>query len=324
MLHGLKRLFPTTACLVLSGCVFGENKQFFESSAGTLASAYTNPDVISPDASPTPTATPDVSAAPTASPTPLASATPAPVPSATPATVCNPFGSGATAQAGDGIQGQMYYFNPNEISTYAPGVAQDFYDHGHLANANFYFNDFDVPTRAFDQGFQLDDGSLLATNDGTKLFENFAFKFKTSIQLPVGAGTKLKQFAIMSDDGSKLIVQDPTTQVWNEIVNDDGIHASRLTCAGLPVQVGSDFSTPIELQYFQGPRYHIALVLLWRDWDGNNQSDPWCGQSGNNLFFDSSTLPSTAQAPWLDLMTRWEVVPSSVFHLDAGNVNPCH
>lgn len=298
----IKTLLPPTACFLLSGCIYGENKQFFEASTASQSS-YSEP--VIPLADPTPVATP------------------------TPPPVCNPFGSGSggTKTSADGIKAKMYYYNSSDLGVYPTSHATDFYAHGHMANADFYFNDFDVPTRAFDQGFQLEDGSLLATDDGTKLFEYFAFDFKTSIRLPQGSGTKVKQFALMADDGATLIVQDPVTQVWTKQVNDDGQHASRLACGTNPVQVSSEFSVPIELQYFQGPRYHIALVLLWRDWQGSSfdPNDPWCGQSGNSLFFNSTTIPSTPSDAWIDLMSRWEVVPSDVFHIDADQgVNPCN
>ena len=85
--------------LFLSGCVFGENKQFFES-ASVLSAGLTNSDAEgtanaspTPSSSPAPTTTPDASATPsiivnpTATPiataTPTASATPSPTPECT-------------------------------------------------------------------------------------------------------------------------------------------------------------------------------------------------------------------------------------------------
>jgi hypothetical protein len=282
--------------ILLTGCVYGENSQFFEDASGGLSDL------------------------------PSALGTVA-VPSPTPSNVCNPFGNAeGGADANSGIKGKMYYYNAADIAKYPATNVGDFYQYGQEATPDFYFDNFYVPTRTFSQGFQLEDGSLLSTDDGTELFEWFAFKFESSIQLPAGSGTKMKQFAIMSDDGSNLLVQDPLTGAWTKNVSNDGQHSSLFGCGGAPVKVSSDFATPIELQYFQGPRYEIALVLLWRDWDADasfNPNDPWCGQSGNSLFFNEAYTPSQPSSAWLDVLSRWEVVPANVFHLNEGT-NPCN
>lgn len=306
----------TFASLFMTGCLYGENKQFFEqqysiTTTPPLAGTGGEIPVPTPINTPVPTATPITAIDPT--PTPPA--------------VCDPFGTGQNAQATNGIKASMYYYNDEDVGVFPANEVSDLYTHGHKANADFFFNNLNVPTRAFDQGFQLENGSLLAKSDGTKLFEWFAFKFKTNIRLPKNTGPKMKQFALLTDDGSNMLVQDPITHEWSTQVANDGQHASNFGCGTAPVEVSSQFSLPIEIQYYQGPRYHIALMLLWRDWESNTSfksEDRWCGQSGNSMYFDSSVIPSAPTSAWLDLASRWEVVPSDVFFVDEGTVNPCH
>jgi hypothetical protein len=42
----------------------------------------------------------------------------------------------------------------------------------------------------------------------------------------------------------------------------------------------------MKIDYYQGPRYHIALVPIWRKVNSSTPNDPLCGKNGNNYFFD--------------------------------------
>jgi hypothetical protein len=78
----------------------------------------------------------------------------------------------------------------------------------------------------------------------------------------------------------------------------------------------------VEIDYYQGPRYHIALTMLWRDWPTSGSAvDTYCGASGNDVFWDSTTTPSTPKTAYNNLMTRWQIVPSAVFIGDG--TSPC-
>src|SRR5690606_18921964 len=80
---------------------------------------------------------------------------------------------------------------------------------------------------------------------------------------------------------------------------------------------------PLKLRYFQGPRHHIALQLLWRPVGGPVETH--CGRQGNYLFFnpdDDSAPTSTYQ----QLLARgWQVVPPEAFRIPDDEVtNPCN
>jgi len=249
-------------------------------------------------------------------------------PSPTPSLVCDPFENEATTgDSKNGIKAKLYYYNTQTLRSHPYSGVNDFLNYGKAANADLYFNNIFTPTRAFDRGFAMSDGSVLKNDEGTPLFENFALKFTGGIQLPQGMADRKVQFAVLSDDGAILSIINPSSS--STIINNDGNHPTKMGCAAAPVQISANSRLKFELDYYQGPRRHIAITLLWREWSDSpsfNSNDQWCGQSGNDLFFDSSTSPSTAMAPWNDLMTRWEVVPSTVFHVDGETeaTNPCH
>lgn len=236
--------------------------------------------------------------------------------------VCDGFQNGqASNDLKGGIKANMSYYSAKALAEHPYKGVDDFFTHGTAAGVDFYFDQLNTPTRAFDSGFVMSDGSLLSNSEGTVLYEHFAFRFTGKIQLPAGAANKKVQFAILSDDGAILTVNDADRTFVN--VNNDGNHPTRMACGATPVTVSADRGVNFELKYYQGPRKHIALILLWREWNGSGE-DSLCGKQGNSYFFDSTTSPSTPLQPWKDLMNRWEVVPADVFKISNDESNPCH
>ena len=81
---------------------------------------------------------------------------------------------------------------------------------------------------------------------------------------------------------------------------------------------------PLELDYYQGPRYHISLVVMWRPWNGS-ADDPSCGKQGNGMFFNSQVDPPAPQAAYNALLSRgWKVVSTPHYRLEAPTQNPCN
>ena len=82
---------------------------------------------------------------------------------------------------------------------------------------------------------------------------------------------------------------------------------------------------PIEVSYYQGPRYHISNVLIWKK-SSSAGADPLCNQSGNNLFFNPDAN-SEPQQEYRDLLRRgWSVVKSDNFMISTTtkvDYNPC-
>jgi hypothetical protein len=82
-------------------------------------------------------------------------------------------------------------------------------------------------------------------------FEWFGIRYTGSFQ-PHQAGKYY--FKLTSDDGSKLYIDDKL------FINNDGIHADGPVSDSIYL---SDSIHTIKLDYFQGPRYSLALQLYW-------------------------------------------------------------
>src|SRR6185437_11769064 len=71
------------------------------------------------------------------------------------------------------------------------------------------------------------------------------------------------QFAVLSDDGSIMSINEGNG--FEELIDNNGDTESRLRCADRGINFDASTSLPIKLDYFQGHRYNIALMLLWRE-----------------------------------------------------------
>jgi outer membrane protein OmpA-like peptidoglycan-associated protein len=85
----------------------------------------------------------------------------------------------------------------------------------------------------------------------TDRFEWFAIDYQGRINLPQ-AGTFL--IRLTSDDGSKLFIDG------REVIDNDGIHGVDWKEAEVTLAAGLH---DVRVQYFQGPREDVALVLEW-------------------------------------------------------------
>lgn len=62
-------------------------------------------------------------------------------------------------------------------------------------------------------------------------------------------------FRLVSDDGARLYIGNRL------LIDEDGTHPSYSKSASIPLHPDSTY--PIEVQYYQGPRYRLALQLFW-------------------------------------------------------------
>ncbi|WP_232227892.1 PA14 domain-containing protein [Hippea sp. KM1] len=106
-----------------------------------------------------------------------------------------------------------------------------------------YTSILDITPRRFDEGF---DGI------GSR-YEWFGIRYRGEIFL---LKPRLFRFALLSDDGARLYIDG------KRIINNDGIHPPRKRYGSVFLDKGSH---RIEVDYFQGPRYEVALVLYVKD-----------------------------------------------------------
>ncbi|MBC7658242.1 MAG: hypothetical protein H7249_00885 [Chitinophagaceae bacterium] len=107
---------------------------------------------------------------------------------------------------------------------------------------------YDVPEREFTTGFP----------DVPNLFEWFGMHTTTSILVPKDGEYTIR---LISDDGANLWINGTL------MIDNDGMHQTTSHDVKVNLKAGL---VPINLDYFQGPRYKIALVLQWATPDNPN------------------------------------------------------
>lgn len=257
--------------------------------------------------------------------------------------VCNPMDGETTPQRRDqGIRGMLYYLDSSQPHY---NRVEDYFTYGTFAQGidrqtnlateiALYFNQIFVPTRPFDRGFITQSGQALLTPEGNTLYEYFAIRHEGRLQLgsqPEG----LYQLAILSDDGAVLRMDFGSG--LETVIDNDGDHPTRMGCAVAPVAMTSADKIPFVLDYYQGPRYHISLVLMWRPWPMSSEdpsqpaslaeaTDAFCGVQGNSFYFDSKQDPPAPTANYEALLSRgWAPLAAENYLLpEEDDVNPCN
>jgi hypothetical protein len=247
--------------------------------------------------------------------------------------ICDPFGNnGGNTNSNSGLKAKLGVMNSTNSSVRS-SVANYFNPiYSTLFPDNIFFSQLNVTPRAWEDGFSGQDGQPLRIN-GQILNEWFGLEFKTQIQLDTSDEEGYYQFATLSDDGSILSINvDSNTQgIEQIIVNNDQTHSPKLGCAQSGVYFGRNQKLSSTIQYFQGPRNHIAMVLLWRKVSSNtppnsNQlADQECGRVGTSYFFsDPANGSPQPLAPYTGLLQRgWKVLSPTNFVIPQNQVNPC-
>ena len=128
----------------------------------------------------------------------------------------------------------------------------------------FVTPNLDVSKRNYTQGFPTPEMQFVV--------EDFAIRFRGELAIDTPG---LYHFGLYSDDGAKLYI-DGTL-----VVDNDGIHTGKGKRGSITLPIGV---YPIEIQYFQGPRYSIALQ--------------WYYQPPNEPYFESIGSHSITIPAW--------------------------
>lgn len=200
----------------------------------------------------------------------------------------NPFGS-ATEDLSS-LRGDIYYLPEGtsslpDFSTLTPV-------------GSIYTKTLDVPTRSFDSGFP----------GVTDRFEWFAIRYTGSFQVNQEGEYG---FRLVSDDGSRLFIDG------QKLIDNDGVHASASAS-------GSVYLTPgthqIEVDYFQGPRYYVALQLFWTPPGGSEaisspQYVPTSSGSSLGQGYSTGSGWSMPGLTGLDLTGVWDCNDGGTYYL---------
>lgn len=138
---------------------------------------------------------------------------------------------GTTIVVPGGLQGVVYHISKR--SKVIPDLSKI------KPRGKIYVSALNIPLRDFTEGFP----------GVTKRQEWFAIDYTGRFWIEKPG---LYRFALTSDDGSRLDIDDQT------LVDNDGIHPA-LTKSG-SMELAGGIHT-IRVQYFQGPRLQVALVL---------------------------------------------------------------
>lgn len=240
-------------------------------------------------------------------------------------TVCDPWGDDPDPRSNQGLKAELWWLEAGKPrqSSVAGMIAN-----GKKSDRNLFFSALNVPTRMFNLGFASETGDMVKADDGSNLIEYFALRFKSILRLAPDQTAGQYEFAILSDDGAVMNFRD-SDGVYRANVNNDGDHPTRLGCGVTPVAMNAETEIPMSLEYYQGPRYHISLILLMREHNPNrpglvNGKDPACGVTGNATWFDPNN-GSTPKKAYQDLLARgWRPLVKDNYAL-ANEVmfNPC-
>jgi hypothetical protein len=142
-----------------------------------------------------------------------------------------PVSFGTTVVVPGGLEGVVYHISRN--SKAIPDLRRI------KPQGKIYVSTLNIPLRDFTEGFP----------GVTKRQEWFAIEYTGRFWIEKPGPYR---FALTSDDGSRLYIDDQT------VVDNDGIHPA-VTKAG-SAELSGGIHT-MRVQYFQGPRLQVALVL---------------------------------------------------------------
>jgi len=138
---------------------------------------------------------------------------------------------GTTVVIPSGLRGQIYFL---PINTMALPKFEKLEPVGAI-----YTNGLNIPPREFRDGFP----------GVTDRFEWFAIDYTGRFYVDKPGKYR---FALASDDGSKLYIDDKV------VINNDGIHGTLRVDTTVKLAGGIH---RIRLSYFQGPRFEVSLML---------------------------------------------------------------
>ncbi|HEX8832383.1 MAG TPA: PA14 domain-containing protein, partial [Longimicrobium sp.] len=146
-----------------------------------------------------------------------------------------------------------------------------------------------IPNQSFEAGFP----------GVTDRFEWFAIRYRGAIVLPHAGAYR---FRLTSDDGSRLLVDG------RQVIDNDGVHGDQTAEGTAQLAEGVH---AVEVQYFQGPRYEVSLVLEMAEGDGDYQpldfgrygaatvrqeGNRMVAQLGGSVLFDTNSSVLKPQA----------------------------
>lgn len=237
-------------------------------------------------------------------------------------TVCNPLG-GSTATSSEpsqGLHASLWYLQSNQTPYHD---VESMINYGHASSEQLFFSELFVPTRLFTEGFPLQSGGSIVNDAGQELIEYFALRFDGLLHLGPNDAEGDYQLGMLSDDGTIWSLSEDGVN-YDITLNNDGDHPTQMGCGPI-VHMTQSTVLAMKLDYYQGPRYHIALVPMWRRVNTSpTPNEPLCGQNGNSLYFDYNNN-SAPEPAFNQLLSRgWYPLGVQNYSVSASTTfNPC-
>ena len=226
------------------------------------------------------------------------------------------------------------------MEDFVPGGTGAYSQWAQTITTQMYMSSVDVPDEDFYAGM-TDINNNPITYDGNLLAVDFALFMQGNIMLNSGDSPGYYEFALISDDGSILYLNNSSTP-W---INNDGSRSNTLACASTTISLQIGQPVPLQLNYFEGPAYYIASMLLWRKLPSaaiptNDNTSSLCGFVADNGCYgaasatqagsksdasDSSCVNKGVTASLYTLYNDgWSPVPAANLYLPGTNAtNPC-
>ena len=251
--------------------------------------------------------------------------------------ICEPLKEeGEEITLGYGLAGKLYDGAPNKINKFDELLSK-----GKALEGVIYMSNLNIPTRKFDKGFPRENGTMVMNGMGQTLIENFGIEFTGSLELMANDEEGYYEIGLIADDGVSLdLNKGPLPEEMKNVIDADHTTPTKFSCSKLLVRMEKGKAMPLRLRYFQGPRYHIALIMTWRKVEVLNASsdnfiksqlknpikETRCGIAGNKFFFDpdSDSHPQMEYTDMLDPAKRevpWKIVKHKNLRLPAGYSN---
>ncbi|MBC7384789.1 MAG: hypothetical protein H7301_01340 [Cryobacterium sp.] len=297
--------------------------------------------VPAPTAAPVPVPVPTSVPVPVPAPVPVPTSDPAPVPAPTsapmpvpmPSVVCDPFGGSAGGSAENGLEAKLTYL-PSNAEAISRGLSTTSFAIGApdvvVSPSKLILSQLNVSTRPFTEGFaDSASGTKLKNLDGEDLIEYFSVQAESRVRLAGKDKEGDYEFALMADDGAILDL-DPsmTGKSFERWVDNDGTHGNTLGCSTKRLHIAAGEEIPIRMNYYQGPRVRIALMMLWREKKASEaRAEEECGMGRGDTYYFESGKKSASEptSNYHALLGRgWKVLSPENFVLpNAKTVNPC-
>lgn len=255
-------------------------------------------------------------------------------------TICDPFQTRSTTDRDRGVLASLFYRDLDQPRWY---TARDYIEQGVMVESTLYFDQLFIPTRRFDTPFVTSAGEpVLYQNQNPDappqaVYEYFGLRFESQLQLAENESEGNYQLAVLSDDGAVFYFKNEDGTL-RPFINNDGDHGTKMKCATESISMRRGEKKPFVLEYYQGPRFHISLVLMWRPTPAADDLDrPFndieCDKQGNTRYFNPEILPdpndplkvpSPPTSVFYEMQARgWKVLQNSNFYFPEQASNPC-